>query len=466
MINNRIKLLLAFLFWAYASQLSAQFNPPNPDEPNMKYKVTLAVEPAGVAETSGEGVYANGDDVWISTSANNPNYVFDYWDKNGVFYDTLQSTHFVIAGDNVRFTAHYKYAPVNPNEPESRYLRRIYLKSLPEGVAQFSRISGEKSEVGSLYDVRAYGDTGYVFLGWYLDTVLICKTVDLSYIVPDYNVTLTARFKYDPGNPQDPIPFIIGDANGSGMVNVADITTVVSHIFGNTPAFFKPQAADVNSSGTINVADIAGIVNLIYGLPVQQGASRRSSVQLGNNAVDVSFSPIDQNKEGVITVDVRNTSDISAVEMNLRLPEGLKVIDAEMDNERGGDRQFRYGYVDGGFKLMAYSANNKPLNGNAGKLFSIRVKLPDDIQQSSLEISLDDIVFSGRGDEIGLQLVKSNWNVEEGTVTQVVEPDVVTETRYYDLLGREVSVKNMEKSPYIIREYRDGKVVRTYKAVR
>ena len=259
---------------------------------------------------------------------------------------------------------------------------------------------------------------------------------------------------------------IAGDANNSGLVNVTDISVLADYLFGAYPPVFNFKASDVNYSRTINVADIAGIVNLIYGLPVQQGASRRSSIQLGNNAVGVSFSPIDQNKEGVITVDVRNTSDISAVEMNLRLPEGLKVIDAEMDNERGGDRQFRYGYVDGGFKLMAYSANNKPLNGNAGKLFSIRVKLPDDIQQSSFEISLDDIVFSGRGDEIGLQSVISNWNAEEGTVTQVVEPDVVTETWYYDLLGREVSVKNMEKSPYIIREYRDGKVVRTYKAVR
>jgi len=60
-------------------------------------------------------------------------------------------------------------------------------------------------------------------------------------------------------------PYILGDANNSGTVNVADITAVVSYMYGSPPANFNFKAADVNNSGTINVADITGIVSIMYG---------------------------------------------------------------------------------------------------------------------------------------------------------------------------------------------------------
>ena len=57
---------------------------------------------------------------------------------------------------------------------------------------------------------------------------------------------------------------LLGDANGNGVINVADISAVVSYIYGNTPTGFNIKAADANSSGSINVADITEIINLIY----------------------------------------------------------------------------------------------------------------------------------------------------------------------------------------------------------
>ncbi|MDO5447520.1 MAG: LamG-like jellyroll fold domain-containing protein [Prevotellaceae bacterium] len=54
-----------------------------------------------------------------------------------------------------------------------------------------------------------------------------------------------------------------GDANGDGVVDVADITTIASYILGNSPEPFIFANADVNDDGNIDVADITGCAKLI-----------------------------------------------------------------------------------------------------------------------------------------------------------------------------------------------------------
>ncbi|MDO5446257.1 MAG: dockerin type I repeat-containing protein [Prevotellaceae bacterium] len=59
------------------------------------------------------------------------------------------------------------------------------------------------------------------------------------------------------------VTFKKGDANLDTNVDVADITTVASHILGNTPSDFLKDAADANNDKTIDVADITTIATMI-----------------------------------------------------------------------------------------------------------------------------------------------------------------------------------------------------------
>lgn len=59
---------------------------------------------------------------------------------------------------------------------------------------------------------------------------------------------------------------VSGDANGDGVVDVADITAIAAHILGNTPEAFDLVAADANIDGTIDVADITAVAGCILGL--------------------------------------------------------------------------------------------------------------------------------------------------------------------------------------------------------
>jgi len=61
-------------------------------------------------------------------------------------------------------------------------------------------------------------------------------------------------------------PYILGDANGDGKVNVSDFTAIAHHILGATPVVFNLGAADVNEDTKVNVADLTAVAHLIlYG---------------------------------------------------------------------------------------------------------------------------------------------------------------------------------------------------------
>ena len=57
--------------------------------------------------------------------------------------------------------------------------------------------------------------------------------------------------------------YILGDANGDGVVNVTDIVATVNYIMNKPSDDFNKYAADVNQDDDVNVTDIVGMVNII-----------------------------------------------------------------------------------------------------------------------------------------------------------------------------------------------------------
>ena len=58
-------------------------------------------------------------------------------------------------------------------------------------------------------------------------------------------------------------PQITGDVNHDGKVDVADVTTLVDYILGNTPQEFNPNNCDVNEDTKIDVSDVTSLVDII-----------------------------------------------------------------------------------------------------------------------------------------------------------------------------------------------------------
>ena len=60
---------------------------------------------------------------------------------------------------------------------------------------------------------------------------------------------------------------IVGDVNGDGAVNVADVMLIVNHILGEdmTNYSFSVVAANINKDDQINVTDVMIVVGIILG---------------------------------------------------------------------------------------------------------------------------------------------------------------------------------------------------------
>ena len=56
---------------------------------------------------------------------------------------------------------------------------------------------------------------------------------------------------------------LAGDANGDGVVDVADVVAIVNYILNKPGENFNEKAADVNGDGVIDVADVVAVVNII-----------------------------------------------------------------------------------------------------------------------------------------------------------------------------------------------------------
>ena len=80
-----------------------------------------------------------------------------------------------------------------------------------------------------------------------------------------YKVLSTDLKEYDLSNivAATPLTAIIGDANGSGDIDVVDVITTVNYAVGLKPNPFIFDAADVNADKNIDVLDVIGIVQKV-----------------------------------------------------------------------------------------------------------------------------------------------------------------------------------------------------------
>lgn len=77
-------LCAAGLLPAFAQE--GEFDPVNPPEPQVMYRVKVTAQPEEAAYVSGTGTYVIGSTVYVGTSATSPAFRFSHWLKNGEEY--------------------------------------------------------------------------------------------------------------------------------------------------------------------------------------------------------------------------------------------------------------------------------------------------------------------------------------------------------------------------------------------
>ncbi|MBR5599968.1 MAG: InlB B-repeat-containing protein [Bacteroidaceae bacterium] len=268
-IRNAMLVLLLVL--GSTPALYAQYNPVNPPEPeeNIYYNITVACSPANVAYTYGAGKYLEGTSRSISYSLRNNNYTFSHWTLNGERYSDKTSFTYTVAAGNAAFVAHFAYTPTSPQEPSVSDEYKLTLTSNNDAACSFNRNSVTRVKFDSTVTLTAYVNQGYEFLGWYKGATIVSSNSSFNYLMPAEDVTLVAKFRYNPFNPSEPDSdgsqsnvqtTAKGDVNKDGAIDVLDIVAVVNYSLKGGDDNLSTY--DITGDGVVTILDIVKVVNL------------------------------------------------------------------------------------------------------------------------------------------------------------------------------------------------------------
>lgn len=184
-----------------------QFDPINPPEPAGSLRISLVAEPAeaGYFNYNKEVIAAEGESYYLRAYARH-NYKFQAWEQDGKVISTSYSFNYLMGERDVTLTARFVYSPENPPEPVIRH--QLFLESDPVGAGTFNYSSGTAFAEGEQINVYAYENNGYKLAYWYrmegADTLKLSTDRYFNFMMEKEDVTLKAKFVYDPSNPGEP----------------------------------------------------------------------------------------------------------------------------------------------------------------------------------------------------------------------------------------------------------------------
>lgn len=184
-----------------------EFDPTNPSEPDdpaniMYYQLQLNATDGGWV--SGGGRYLANRQVTLYA---NPESKFDFvgWydDATGDMLSTNKSFSYTTTAKHRSITARFQFNPDNPDEPNESVLRRTVTTTATEGGTV--NYSSQRVLIGNSITLTANRNSGYDFVGWYLNGELYTALSSFSYTVTDsYYQNFEARFEFNPDAPAEP----------------------------------------------------------------------------------------------------------------------------------------------------------------------------------------------------------------------------------------------------------------------
>ena len=216
-----------------------------------------------------------------------------------------------------------------------------------------------------------------------------------------------------------PLTSTLGDANGSGDVDVADVISIVNYASNGNPKPFIYEAADMNTDQQIDILDIIGVIHKILN-PNEQSAP------------SITSTAVYSVEDGILYID--SSVDLAGIQVLLSL-DGRK--DIKVSDDLTGFEHSSAWLSDNDYLFLAYSMSGKTLTAGKHALLYI-----GDAQVNSLRLS----------DAQG-----HNVTAVAGNTTAVTRmgSDVMNVKGIYTLGGQKLSgkasdLKKLPKGIYII----------------
>ena len=206
---------------------------------------------------------------------------------------------------------------------------------------------------------------------------------------------------------------LLGDANEDNRVNVLDYQKVINMILdpslqpdpdsdeltpGNQTEAELFANIDINQSKVIEVGDLTAIVNYILNETWETGYAAAPSRNMTQDNKSLSMT---QDNESLsmtqdtkrIAVNLQNANSYTAFQMDLVLPDGMKIVGTSLSNRAGESHKlYSRTQMDGSIRLLASSVKGETFSGNDGAVLYIDVETTSEYMGGKVELL--NILFS------------------------------------------------------------------------
>ena len=217
--------LCVWIFGLHAQ--SGEFDPANPGDPQPYYSLTVQVSPAagGTANITRTMVEA-GKNISVRITPNK-NFKLQQWVCGEEILSSDTYLYYTMPARNVTITAQMVYEPeaFNPQSPDDpqgqgetakKHLVSVYTSPSIGGYVNRSSFYMEEGTQQQLY---AYNNAGYEFVGWYSGDKLESSSNPVTLTMRENDITLTARFRFNPVSPEDPGANLYDAATGTLIID-------------------------------------------------------------------------------------------------------------------------------------------------------------------------------------------------------------------------------------------------------
>jgi hypothetical protein len=174
--------------------------------------------------------------------------------------------------------------------------------------------------------------------------------------------------------------YVIGDANGDGVVTVSDVVAVANNILGKNPQPFIFDAADVNGDGEITVTDVVLIARIVLNPTLEDlNQLRAPAVAAVNDAMSGEGITIAAGETRKVTIALDNAMTYTAFQLDMQLPDGLTASNFGLTSRAGSHALDANVLEDGTQRVMCYSPMLATIDGNEGALLTFEVTAMGDV---------------------------------------------------------------------------------------
>ena len=199
---------LDFIYPENGDELTAhfQFDPTAPSEPIPASSILyfpLTVKASVGGSAYGGGRSQAGKNVNLSAYTETGFAFVNWTNEDGEVVSTEASFSYTTQEKKETLTANFRFDPNSPSEPDEPIVRHRVTVGCSEG-GSFYGTSGLVL-TGNSASLYAYPNSGYEFLGWYMNGEFYTALPNFSYTMGTENVDFFAMFRFNPESPSEPL---------------------------------------------------------------------------------------------------------------------------------------------------------------------------------------------------------------------------------------------------------------------